>query len=98
MVDAFAYQCGCRFAVYELDANGNDIGRIGVTTSLWGLARWVLEEVGHTDYRTEPIYPTEEAEAYAIMATFADYEPTEEDLAYMLAEDEAVRNNYRVKA
>lgn len=43
-------------------------------------------------------YTPEEHEAYAIMEEFEQWEPTEEDLALMLIEDEARRNNYRVKA
>ena len=43
-------------------------------------------------------YTAEELEAYTIMEAFEQWEPTEEDLARMLIEDEAHRNNYRVKA
>jgi hypothetical protein len=43
-------------------------------------------------------YTPEERDAYAIMEEFEQWQPTEEDLALMLIEDEARRNEYRVKA
>lgn len=100
MVNANLYNRGYRYAIigvpYPRRCKGE--AEFYVKQIKYGLDRLALEFFGHFDYRIEEIFPTEEAEAYAIMATFAEYEPTEEDLAYMLAEDEAIRNNYRVRA
>ena len=100
MVNKNLYELGYRYAIigvpYPRCCKGE--AEFYVKQIEYGLGYAALEFFGHFDYRIEEIYPTEEAEAYAIMATFAEYEPTEEDLAYMLAEDEAIRNNYRVRA
>lgn len=99
MVNKKMYDLGCRYAVLAIPVLKEKEEVVFYTKQVkYGVNRAVLEAVGHLDYRIEPIYPTEEAEAYAIMEEFEQWEPTKEDLAQMLLEDEARRNNYRVKA
>ena len=99
MVNKKMYDLGYRYAVLAIPVLKEEAEVIFYTKQVkYGVDRAVLEAVGHLDYIIEPIYPTEEAEAYAIIKAFERWEPTEEDLAQMLIEDEARRNNYRVKA
>ena len=98
MVNKALYDNGYRYALIGIPYPSKRESQIYVKQIKYGIAHTALEHFGHFDYRVEEIYPTEEAEAYAIMERFEEYEPTEEDLAYMLAENEAVRNQYRVRA
>lgn len=98
MVNKALYENGYRYALKGKPFTGSATREIYVTQIKYGIGQTMLETFGHFDVEVEEIFPTEEAEAFAIMKTFAEYEPTEEDLAYMLAEDEAVRKNYKVTA